>query len=213
MLDISAHVNAVADMVHDLRSRQGRILLAIAGAPASGKSTLAEELARRLNRQRCHAVTVSMDGFHLDNRVLDACGLKRRKGAPETFDVYGFSHLIRRMHAGEEVIAPSFDRARDIAIAGAQVVPADCPVVIIEGNYLLFDEPVWSDLAQLWDIAAWMDVPMEDIRARLIQRWLSQGLSRTAATRRAELNDIPNAQRIIARALRPDITLTTRDVR
>jgi pantothenate kinase len=89
------------------------------------------------------------------------------------------------------------------------VVPATCEVVILEGNYLLFDDSPWNQLAPLWTISARLDVPMPELRARLIQRWLSQGLSRAAATRRAESNDIPNAQRVIDQALPAQLLLQT----
>lgn len=207
LLDITAHVNALADRVHALRPTHPRLIVALAGAPASGKSTLAAELMRRLRLQKCAAEVVPMDGFHLDNAVLDARGLRTRKGAPETFDATGFVNMIRRLKSPGEVVVPVFDRARDIAIAGALVVPNDCPVVIVEGNYLLFDEAPWGSLAALWDISARIDVPMPELRGRLIQRWLNQGLSRAAATRRAEGNDIPNAQRVSDRALPADINL------
>ncbi len=196
-------------MIHERRAQQRRVLVAIAGAPASGKSTLAEEVAKRLRLQQCGAEVVPMDGFHLDNAVLEARGILPRKGAPETFDALGFVHTVQRLRDPEEVIVPKFDRPRDLAIAGAVAVPGDCPVVIVEGNYLLFDEYPWAQLAPIWDIAARIDVPMEDLRARLIQRWLTQGLSRTSATKRAEGNDIPNAQRVIDRALPADLILTT----
>ena len=209
MLDITAHITALADTIHEMRENQTRVLVAVAGAPASGKSTLAAEVAKRLRLQRCPAEVVPMDGFHLDNAILEARGLKPRKGAPETFDAQGFVLTIQRLRDNKEVIVPLFDRQRDIAIAGATAVPADCPVVIVEGNYLLFDEYPWAQLAPLWDVTAYIDVPMADLRSRLIQRWLNHGLSRTAATKRAEGNDIPNAQRVIDRALPADLILTT----
>ncbi len=207
MQDVTSHVNALADRIHDLAGKQQRVLVAVAGAPGSGKSTLASELARRLGQQKLRSAIVPMDGFHLDNAVLDARGLRSRKGAPETFDARGFLILVRRLARGEEVAAPIFDRSRDIAIAGAQVVPEDCQVVIFEGNYLLFDEAPWAELATLWDVSAFLDVPMADLRARLIQRWLNHGLSRAAATQRATMNDIPNAQRVIDTLLPADMVL------
>lgn len=210
MLDITAHVNALADRIHAALDAQARVIVAIAGPPASGKSTLAAELARRMRAQRVLTEVVPMDGFHLDNAVLDARGLRGRKGAPETFDASGFVHLIRRMRAGEEVVAPLFDRSRDLSVAGAQPVPATTRLVICEGNYLLFDAAPWRDLAPLWDLRARLDVPLPELRSRLIQRWLDHGLSRAAATRRAESNDIPNARRIIDQALVPDLILTVK---
>lgn len=208
MQDITLQVNALADPIHVLAERQPRVLVALVGAPASGKSTLASELARRLNLQKCSATVVPMDGFHLDNAILDARELRPRKGAPETFDAHGFISLVKRLKDKAEVIAPAFDRTRDLSVAGAIAVSADTRVVIVEGNYLMFDEDPWRDLAPLWDLTARLDVPMDQLRARLIQRWLSLNLSRAAATRRAESNDIPNAERIVAKPLPCDLRLT-----
>lgn len=209
MKDITNHVNLLADRVHAVRAQQSRTLVALAGAPGSGKSTLASELSRRLTQQKCLNVVVPMDGFHLDNAILEEHGLLLRKGAPETFDTSGFIRLINALREEDNVIAPTFDRARDIAIAGAIHVPPECPVVILEGNYLMFDEAPWSSLAPIWDITARIDVPLPEVRARLIQRWLNLNLSRAAATRRAESNDIPNAQRVIEKAILAEFTLTS----
>ena len=208
--DISHHINKLADRIHALAAQQSRTIVAIAGAPGSGKSTLAEELSRRLTAQKQANMVVPMDGFHLDNDILDARGLRQRKGAPETFDAAGLLRLIRTLKAEDDVVAPRFDRPRDLAVAGAVHIPADCPVVIVEGNYLLFDEAPWRDLLPFWDVTAYLDVPMPELRARLIQRWLSLNHSRTVATRRAESNDIPNAQRVQDNLLRADYILDTK---
>ena len=189
------------------RASQSRLIVAIAGAPGSGKSTLAREVARRLTQQKCPCIVVPMDGFHLDNAVLDAHGIRNRKGAPATFDVYGFVRFINAIKSEGHVFAPVFDRARDISIAGAIEVPADMPVVIVEGNYLMFDAEGWRDLAPLWDITARLEVPLPELRARLIQRWLSLNYSRAVATQRAEGNDIANAKAIIENALPCDLIL------
>ena len=207
MQDTQTKIGLMSDRIHAMRQMRERTLVAIAGAPGSGKSTIANELARRLNLQKCKTVVVPMDGFHLDNAVLDTLGLLPRKGAPETFDVRSFVHLIKRLQARDHVYAPAFDRNRDLSVAGAIDVPPDVPVVIVEGNYLMFDEPVWNVLPGLWDLTVRLDVPMTELRARLIQRWLSQNLSRAAATRRAESNDIPNAERTIHKALPCEINV------
>lgn len=194
----------------ELLSDRPRVLVALAGAPASGKSELATALLRRFRDQKVSAAVVPLDGFLLDTAVLETRGLGRRKGAPETHDWGGFLHLVRRLRDGGEVVAPIFDRDRDIAIAGAQVVPAEARVVICEGNYLLFDEDPWRELAPLWDLTARIEVPLPELRARLIQRWLDHGLSRAAATRRAESNDVLNARRVIEKELPALLLLATR---
>lgn len=205
MNTLTAHTNTLAERV--LAHDSDRSLVAITGAPGCGKSTLASELARRLNAQGRKAIVVPMDGFHLDNTILEARGLRPRKGAPETFDAPGFLRLVRALKTGDEVFAPSFDRTRDLAIAGSVAVPAAARVVIVEGNYLMFDEAPWAELAGLWDLAVRVNVPMPELRARLIHRWLSLNYSSAVATRRAEGNDIPNAQRVLDHALPCDIEL------
>ena len=208
MQDVTAHVNVLSERIHEMRNDGDRILVAITGAPASGKSTLAAEVNRRLNLQKVKSMVVPMDGFHLDNAILERRDLMPRKGSPETFDAIGFLNLVNRLKENAEVFAPAFDRTRDLSIAGAIEVPADCEVVLVEGNYLMHDEAPWEYLAPLWDLTARVDVPLEQLRARLIQRWLSLNHSRAVATRRAESNDIPNAKRIIEHALPCDIVLT-----
>jgi fructokinase len=192
-------------------SRGRRRLVAIAGAPASGKSTLAASLTEALRAAGEAVENVPMDGFHLDNRLLDGMGLRARKGAPETFDAEGFRVLVERLKAEERVYFPLFDRGQDQAIAGAGVVPASCRLVVIEGNYLLFDEAPWAALASLWDLSIWIDTPEALVRARCIRRWLDHGHSEAAAITRAEGNDLRNARRVMGTRLPADVTLHETD--
>lgn len=178
----------------------GRRLVAVVGAPGSGKSTLAARLVAALPG----AALVPMDGFHLDNRLLDRDGLRARKGAPETFDAAGFVALVRRLKAGGDVVHPLFDRARDLAIAGAGRVVADAPVVVVEGNYLLLDRPDWRELAGLWDLSVMLDVPQAELHRRLTARW--QDLGRSPAEIAAHLdNDLANALTVRTQSLSADL--------
>ncbi len=205
--DLTDKVNLVLTEIEARREHQNRLLVAITGAPASGKSTLSAELLRRLGLKKISAVVVPMDGFHLDNSILDEMGMRARKGSPETFDSDGFIQMIRRIRDRRPVYYPEFDRTRDIAIAGKGLVPADCEVIIVEGNYLMFDETPWRELAPLWDLTIRWEIALPQLRARLIQRWLSLNHSRTNAIRKVEGNDIPNAERVINAALPCDISL------
>ncbi|MFK7876212.1 MAG: hypothetical protein AB8B71_10595 [Paracoccaceae bacterium] len=195
MLDID-HSDLVR-AIQAVQPKGRRRLIAVAGPPASGKSTYADSLVAALNGAGGAALGVPMDGFHLDNAILEARDLLHRKGAPQTFDQSGFAHLINRLQAEAEVIYPTFDRSRDIAIAGAKIVPEACKTLVIEGNYLLLDQPGWRDLHRAWDLSIWVGVDPQVMEARLIQRWVDNGLSPANAKARALQNDIPNAQIII----------------
>ncbi len=200
-------IDAVADQVLALPDAAVRHRICVAGAPGSGKSTFAEALVRRLAQRRAVAALVPMDGFHLDNAVLEQRGLLARKGAPETFDAHGFIAMVERLGRDEEVFVPVFDRARDIAIAGAGAITGETGIAVIEGNYLLLDEAPWSGLHDLWDLSIYLDESEDILRRRLIQRWLDHGLSIDAARRRAETNDLPNARRVLENSRAASITI------
>ncbi|WP_238364584.1 nucleoside/nucleotide kinase family protein [Mesobacterium pallidum] len=169
----------------------GRQLIAFAGPPGAGKSTLAEDLVARLGPE---AAVVPMDGFHLDNVLLDARGLRPRKGAPQTFDAAGISHAIRRLRGEDHVILPAFDRTLDKAIAGVVEIGPAQRLCLVEGNYLLSTDGPWAGLAPLFDLRVALDVPMDVLESRLVQRWLDHGMDPDAARARAEGNDLPNAR-------------------
>jgi len=181
-----------------------RFLVAIAGPPAAGKSTLAQALQDVLLRQGENAGVVGMDGFHYDNAVLEERGLLTRKGAPETFDFDGFHVSLRRIRRGDaDVAVPVFDRSMELARAGAAIVRKEMRLVIVEGNYLLLDEAPWSALESLFDFSIYLDVPEAEIEQRLLARWkhLPEG------RQKVEHNDLPNATRVRAHRRTADLVL------
>lgn len=189
-------------------SGRDRLIVGIAGAPGSGKSTLAERLRERIEASGESVAVIPMDGFHFDDRVLTARGLLPRKGAPETFDVAGFRHLLMRLRVREaEVAIPVFDRSIEISRAGAAIVPAETRILLVEGNYLLLDETPWSGLAGAFDMTVWLDVPVDELERRLVQRWLDHGFATDMAREKALSNDIPNARRTAVHSRAADVTL------
>lgn len=188
--DIAARI---VERARDLR----RIVVALAGPPGAGKSTLSERLFAALPAGE--AALVPMDGFHFDNAVLDAMSLRHCKGAPETFDCAGLAATLRRIRSGNEAVAvPVFDREADLARAGAAIVAADARFVLVEGNYLLLDQAPWSGLAPLFDLTIFIDVPLAELERRLLARWTDLGRSEEGARAWVEGNDLPNARLVIA---------------
>ena len=201
---LKARTQAVAERMRALPEGR-RCLIAIAGPPGAGKSTLAAALVQELAPM---AALVPMDGFHFDNDTLKARGLRNRKGAPETFDLEGLSGLLERLVREDEVAIPSFDRVLDKVVGSSALVRAGHRWVIVEGNYLLLDEPGWRDLARLWDLAVYLDESHDVLEERLVHRWLDLGLTLDDAQAWALGNDIPNARRVAAARLPADLVLS-----
>lgn len=204
MINDPSKIEALADRILAAPFSGRRRLVAIAGAPASGKSTLAEEMVAHLNASGQVSQVVPMDGFHLDNEILKNKGILDRKGSPASFDADGFVRLIAAFETEDQVYYPLFDRGRDIAIAGAGCVDESCETVVVEGNYLLLDEAPWSKLSEFWEYSVWVDVSIEILKARLLQRWLDHGLSEREALDRITGNDLPNAEIAVSNSLPVD---------
>lgn len=186
----------------------GRFVVAIAGPPAAGKSTLTASLLEALGGR---AGVVAMDGFHFDNDILDARGHRDRKGSPHTFDVTAFGTILGALRADRsvEMAVPVYDRAMSMARNCATWISRDHDVLVTEGNYLLLDEQPWSDLRSLFDLTIWIDVPLSTVESRIIERWSAAQLPAEEIRRRTEDNDLPNARLVHTGSVAADIVISS----
>ena len=79
-------------------------------------------------------------------------------------------HRLKR-NEEEEIAVPVFDRALEVARAGAFLIPQSVRHLIVEGNYLLLDHPPWRSLRGLFDLTVAIIVQEDILRQRLIDRW------------------------------------------
>ncbi|KAF1944744.1 nicotinamide riboside kinase [Clathrospora elynae] len=222
---------AILDLVkrtEKLLSRQSsdpgqRMLVALAGVPGSGKSTVSQALLTELASHGIQDVAVvPMDGFHYTRKVLstfeDAELAFRRRGAPFTFDAKACVKLVENLKAtpvtmNEEaeffMTAPSFDHATKDPRKNAINISSRTRLVIVEGNYTLLRQNPWDRIAEVCDEKWFVDALVQVVRDRLAQRHLAAGIenSMAAAIARAEENDIPNGELIRSLLINPDVII------
>ena len=182
----------------------GRRIIAIAGPPASGKSTLSEMLEREIP----NSCAVPMDGFHRSNDDLQRHNLLSRKGAPQTFDVAGFSEVIHALKQRGDVPFPRFDRTNDCVVERAGNVAASDSTILVEGNYLLLNMAPWNELAMMWDFSIQIQVPSDILKERLIERWMHHEHSKEEAELRVTKNDFPNAELTLMHSLSANLIIS-----
>lgn len=223
----------LADTIREqaIKHKGQRYLVAIAGIPGSGKTTTAEAIVQHLNADsQCRAALLSMDGFHLPRAALDkmpnSTEAYTRRGAPWTFDVKRFVEFVQRLRVWADetplaptstgtwpttdvIRAPTFDHeAKDPVENGVAITP-DTSIIIIEGNYLLLDEPRWRDLASLVDYRVFVETDLEEARERTARRHVLAGIETTLEDgyRRVDSNDYLNGVSIQKRLLLPDMVV------
>lgn len=197
----------ILDAVPDPLPPGQRFVIAVAGPPTAGKSTLAQELQQALAPS---AAVLGLDAFHFDDDILAARGDRPRKGAPHTFDVGGYRRTLTELRAkpSATIAVPRFDRSLELSRNAADLVTAEHQIVITEGNYLLLDDRPWNELRPLFDLTVSLTVALTTVEQRVLSRWAQHGLNAAEAQVRYETNDGPNADLVLARSSSADVHLT-----
>lgn len=175
---------------------------------------MAKRLAQRMKDDPSHkgsvgALAVPMDGFHFTRKALDAmpdpANAHFRRGAAFTFDAERFLEFVTELRNKTEgsLWAPTFDHAVKDPKERDLMISADDRIVLVEGNYVALDEPVWRDAAKLFDELWFADVDFEVARKRLRERHLRAGIVQTLedGDKRAMENDLVNGKEIIDKRL------------
>ena len=187
-----------------------RIIIGIAGLPGAGKSTLAAQLAQRLNAAVAApcALALGMDGFHLSRAQLrqlpDPALAFARRGAPWTFDADGFvARLGRLRHHTAAVGWPTFAHDVGDPVADAVTVTPDIRLVLVEGLYLLHDRDGWQAAQPACDEVWYLDTPWDTAIERLTLRHMrAWSFSRAQAEARIAGSDGLNAALVRDSAVR-----------
>ena len=187
-------MNSWASRLQALLAGERRVILGITGPPGAGKTAMASQIASTTGG----AVHIPMDGFHLADVQLQRLGRLDRKGAVDTFDVYGYLALLQRIRRQdtEIVYAPAFDRDIEQPVAGSIDIAPTARLIVTEGNYLLDSDEPWPDVRRTLDEVWFVDLATDERRRRLIARHIEFGKSPEQAKAWVRAVDDPNAERV-----------------
>lgn len=157
-------------------------VIGIAGSVAVGKSTSSRILQALLARWPNHPKVdlITTDGFLYPNATLEARGLMRRKGFPESYDRRRLVNFVAAVKAGEpEVPAPLYSHlSYDILTDQVQIIQQP-DIMIVEGLNVLQARTGGADLSypvfvsDFFDFSIYVDAEEEHIREWYIERFLT----------------------------------------
>ncbi|KAK9146501.1 hypothetical protein Sjap_006404 [Stephania japonica] len=223
---LAERLQLVTATVSDLNSKY---IVGLAGAPGAGKSTLASEVACRINRLWSQqdsaidsvvkppdvAIVLPMDGFHLYRSQLDAMENPKeahaRRGAPWTFDPARLLTCLKTLRSQGSVYVPSFDHGVGDPVEDDIYVSFQHKIVIVEGNYLLLEEDAWKDISSIFDEKWFIELDIDTAMQRVLKRHISTGKSPDVAKWRIEYNDRPNAELINESKKNADLVIRSVD--
>ncbi|KAF5616195.1 phosphoribulokinase uridine kinase family [Fusarium tjaetaba] len=200
------------------RSSDARAIIILAGPPGSGKSTIASQIVHRINslHRTPIAKVLPMDGYHYSRSHLD--GLPNhveahaRRGAHWTYDGQAVLEMVKQLHASREspfttLYMPSFDHEIKDPVPDAIEVNSDVKIVLVEGNWLLYNEQPWNQIVNYADDTWFVDVEPQLALQRVAKRHVACGIEMTleAAMNRARSNDMKNGEDIRHCLIQPNI--------
>ena len=158
-------IQTIATDVARLVSQRNRVLVAIDGPDAAGKTTLADSLVKNL---RVPSVRASIDGFHRPREVrikrgeLSSVGYFR-----DSFDYPTLTdQLLLPFRTGaSRVRTKNFDWRADVPVEQHSTAIPERAVLVFDGVFLLRPE-----LRALWDLSVYLRVPEDDVLRRALTR-------------------------------------------
>jgi pantothenate kinase len=176
----------IYEIVADYGKRNSsNYILAIAGPPGSGKSSLAALFLQMLKKENIPAYILPLDGFHLKNEELQrkpfyqhpSITLYDRKGAKESYNFNQFFRLMEKLKAGDSFYWPSYSRKTHDPVERGIYIKKQRALYIVEGNYLLLTSEPWNSLPAYFHSSIYIHPKKRHLKRRIINRKCRGGYS------------------------------------
>jgi uridine kinase len=140
------------------------LCIGVAGGTGSGKTTVANEIVRRVGRDRI--VIVNQDRYYRDLAHLDGHQRSHHNfDHPDAIEEELLEQHITLLKAGEAAPLPVYDFARHVRVAATEWVEPQ-PVILVEGILILAIPPI----RELLDVKIFVDTDPDLRFIRRLQR-------------------------------------------
>jgi len=175
-LQVSARQKLIAATETFLGNSSGHVpfIIGVAGSVAVGKSTTARLLQVLLQRWDSHPRVdlVTTDGFLLPAAELNARGIMKRKGFPESYDQRALLRFVTDVKAGSRSVdAPVYSHRLYDRVPDQVQTVSQPDILIVEGINVLQTGPTLM-ISDLFDFSVYVDARTEDIEKWYIDRFL-----------------------------------------
>ncbi|NOH99694.1 nucleoside/nucleotide kinase family protein [Vibrio kanaloae] len=209
------HKPLVEKFTRLLEQKKERTIIFLCAPPGSGKSTLAA-FWEHLSHQQTNVEPLQVlpfDGFHYPNEILDSnyivrdeekIKLRTIKGSHETFNLTSLIDKLKQLKV-KNPTWPYYDRNLHDPVDDA--ISVDKNIVVIEGNWLLLNEPVWNGLHELADFTIFIDTDAKFLEERLVNRKVRGGTTLEEAVEFYKNSDSKNVDKVLDHSIPADLTL------
>lgn len=209
----------VSDLILDdfQKSNKQRYVVAVAGPPGCGKSSIAHLLSSLLKKNsKIETIVLPLDGFHYTNDYLKSTRYRDSsnhtlydvKGAPESYDTGSYKDKLGKLVKGNEFYWPIYSRKTHNPVEKGIKILKQNAVYIIEGNYLLLDETPWRDFTHNYNIRIYINSKEKFLRKRIIKRKIAGGYNRMESKKHYMVSDRENIKRVLNDSRHYNILIT-----
>jgi pantothenate kinase len=112
--------------------------------------------------------------------------------------MFAANECFMAIRSGGEVRYPIYNRLLHDPEPDAGLVRSTDKIIVIEGNYLLLDEPSWQRFQDIFAVRIFIKADPQALLESLVERHLRGGKTLENTLKHVQDVDLPNAQRILA---------------
>jgi putative kinase len=204
------YYEALGNRLHQryVENGRGRQIYTLSGPPGAGKSVITTLLQYYFSQfDDFSYINLGLDAFHYSNQYLEEVGLLSVKGRFDTYDTELLAEKLKAFIIGAELNLPVYSRISHEPISDQLPVNNRDTLALLEGQWLLYDEPAWEIIRAFTQYQIFVTGPASELRNNVIKRHVEGGRTLEESCQFYAQSDLINTDLVLKRRIEPDETL------